>query len=346
MSRLSVFFALLIGCCSCGRGASVAVVYEVSARKMEGLDDIFDFYGPFFFDEADSCLVKSEGQGENVVVRFDCRKGVLKNRIRRGRGPGEYLDLRVVGVNPATGDFQAVSSVGRSVVSFSREMVPLDTVTFGTALFDAVRAGDFFVSYGDYAATDNHMFSLFDTLGQAVGRFGKFPDDGMSDAFRDKVMAYQGKLLANRTCSRFAFFSSMGNVFDIYGIGANRCPVRIASIRKELPVYEPQPHVAAGVRFRDPAIHYADAASSDRRIYALYSGRKLDMGTVDPDRRARETRLIRVYDWNGVHRCDLLADIPLLNLCVSSDDRYIIGLFSEDGEIRCCRLDLPEALYR
>lgn len=60
-------------------------------------------------------------------------------------------------------------------------MVPLDTVTFGTALFDAVRAGDFFVSYGDYAATDNHMFSLFDTLGQAVGRFGKFPDDGMSD---------------------------------------------------------------------------------------------------------------------------------------------------------------------
>lgn len=70
------------------------------------------------------------------------------------------------------------------------------------------------------------------------------------------------------------------------------------------------------------------------------------MGTVDPDRRARETRLIRVYDWNGVHRCDLLADIPLLNLCVSSDDRYIIGLFSEDGEIRCCRLDLPEALYR
>ena len=86
---------------------------------MEGLNDIFDFYGPFFFDEADSCLVKSEGQGENVVVRFDCRKGVLKNRIRRGRGPGEYLDLRVVGVNPATGDFQAVSSVGRSVVSLS-----------------------------------------------------------------------------------------------------------------------------------------------------------------------------------------------------------------------------------
>lgn len=61
MSRLSVFFALLIGCCSCGREASDAVVYEVSARKMEGLDDIFDFYGPFFFDEADSCLVKSEG---------------------------------------------------------------------------------------------------------------------------------------------------------------------------------------------------------------------------------------------------------------------------------------------
>lgn len=116
----------------------------------------------------------------------------------------------MVGVNPATGDFQAVSSVGRSVVSFSREMVPLDTVTFGTALFDAVRAGDFFVSYGDYAATDNHMFSLFDTLGQAVGRFGKFPDDGMSDAFRDKVMAYQGKLACEPYLFQVRFFFEYG----------------------------------------------------------------------------------------------------------------------------------------
>ena len=160
MSRLSVFFALLIGCCSCGREASDAVVYEVSARKMEGLDDIFDFYGPFFFDEADSCLVKSEGQGENVVVRFDCRKGVLKNRIRRGRGPGEYLDLRVVGVNPATGDFQAVSSVGRSVVSFSREMVPLDTVTFGTALFDAEGGGFLRVVRRLCGDRQSHVFSF------------------------------------------------------------------------------------------------------------------------------------------------------------------------------------------
>lgn len=42
--------------------------------------------------------------------------------------------------------------------------------------------------------------------------------------------------------------------------------------------------------------------------------------------------MIRVYDWNGVHRCDLLADIPLLNLCVSSDDRYIIGFFPRTGK--------------
>ena len=179
--------------------------------KWRGWTTSLIFTDLFFFDEADSCLVKSEGQGENVVVRFDCRKGVLKNRIRRGRGPGEYLDLRVVGVNPVTGDFQAVSSVGRSVVSFSREMVPLDTVTFGTALFDAVRAGG--ISSCRTAIMRRPTitcFLFFDTLGQAVGRFGKFPDDGMSDAFRDKVMAYQGKLLANRTCSRFAFFFEYG----------------------------------------------------------------------------------------------------------------------------------------
>ena len=189
------------------------------------------------------------------------------------------------------------------------------------------------------------MFSLFDTLGQAVGRFGKFPDDGMSDAFRDKVMAYQGKLLANRTCSRFAFFRVWGMSLIYTELG--RIGVRSVSLRS-----------ARSYRLRTAAACCGGCAfpgSGDslcrcRFIGSSYLcavlGRKLDMGTVDPDRRARETRLIRVYDWNGVHRCDLLADIPLLNLCVSSDDRYIIGLFSEDGEIRCCRLDLPEALYR
>lgn len=53
---------------------------------------------------------------------------------------------------------------------------------------------------------------------------------------------------------------------------------------------------------------------------------------------------IRVYDWDGNHVCDLSADIPLLSICVSSDDSYLIGLYSDDYVLKCCRFDLPERL--
>ena len=51
-----------------------------------------------------------------------------------------------------------------------------------------------------------------------------------------------------------------------------------------------------------------------------------------------------VYDWDGNHVCDLSADIPLLSICVSADDSYLIGLYAEDYVLKCCRFDLPERL--
>ena len=53
---------------------------------------------------------------------------------------------------------------------------------------------------------------------------------------------------------------------------------------------------------------------------------------------------IRVYDWDGNHVCDLSADIPLLSICVSADDSYLIGLYAEDYVLKCCRFDLPKRL--
>ena len=57
--------------------------------------------------------------------------------------------------------------------------------------------------------------------------------------FAYKAMAYQGQLVANDACSRFAFLISRGETIDIYEIQNDSIPVRGASSRKELLSYRP-----------------------------------------------------------------------------------------------------------
>lgn len=343
MNRLFIFLFsfLLLG--ACGQESEAAAEYTIAAEKMEGLDDVFNFYGYLFLDEADSCILKSEGRGDVVFKKVDYRTGRLKSTIRRGRGPNEYTDLRIFDIDASSGCFHgAVPARTCSPITFSSDGIPLATTEIDAEAFFAIKLGDRFISYGNYSADDGKMFLLSDSEGRKITRFGEFPNDGMSCGYRYKTMAYQGKLISNEKLSRVAFLMDMGKVFDIYEIENEDTPRLIFSIRDKMPVYEPQEHVI-GVQFKDLTIHYADAYSSEKYIYALYSGKKPGK-SIDGDLQARETNRIEVYDWDGKHTCDLIADIPILSLCVSSDDRFIIAIYSDDGALKCCRFCLPEIL--
>lgn len=347
MNRIILSLLALCSLCACRDEEAEVPTYAITAERMEQLDDVFDFYGWIFLSETDSCLVTSSGRGEYVLKKYDLSTGKVKIALRRGRGPNEYLDLRTSDLYPETGNILAAPPAKHGkLITLSPDAVPMSTVELDVQSFFAIRVGDRYVSFGDYSIEDGNMFRLSDSTGRELARFGRFPDDGMPLEHRYKVMAYQGKLLSGGNRSRFAYVTEVGRVLDIYEITPDGTPRSIFSRREALPVYEPQQQPFTGVTFRDMSIHYSDAYASDNHIYALYSGKKVDKTAVDPYMEATRTQRIEVYDWDGRYTCDLQTDLPILSLCVSSDDAYIIALYSEDGQIKVCRFTLPEVLSK
>lgn len=330
-------------CWGCGQSSQEIVTEEIHAQRLEQINDPFYVYGSIFLDESAGALLKSEGLGNIAIKRLDLRTGTCTDLIRKGRGPNEYIDLTITKIDPSTGIFHACDLAKGELCTFTTDGAQITATPIETRFFQAIPLGKHIVSYGNTRANDGLLFQLSDSTGRAVGRFGLFPDDGMPYGHQYKTMAYQGKMVANPQRSRFAYLMNFGNVFDIYEITDDGSASLIFSIHEDTPVYEPQQNVI-GVRFEQPKFHYSDAYASQRYIYALYSGKKVEQKTNEASQRARETPTIRVYDWNGNRICDLSADIPLLSICVSADDSYLIGLYAEDYVLKCCRFDLPERL--
>lgn len=330
-------------CGGCGQSSQEIVTEEIHAQKFEQTELPFNSFGSIFLNETDETLYKSEVLGNIVVKRLDLHTGACTDLIRKGRGPNEYTGLMITKIDPSTGIFHACDLAKSELCTFTPDGAQITATPIGARFFQAIPLGKYIVSYGNELADDGNMFELSDSTGKTVVRFGPFPDDGMPYSHQAKTMAYQGKLIFSAQRSRFAFLMDFGNVFDIYEIGEDGVPASVFSIHEETPVYEPS-NATNGVRFVQIKVHYTDAYASQRYIYALYSGKIIEDDAPDADRLAMETSTIRVYDWDGNRICDLLADIPLLSICVSADDSYLIGLYSEDYVLKCCRFDLPKRL--
>lgn len=81
---------------------------------------------------------------------------------------------------------------------------------------------------------------------------------------------------------------------------------------------------------KENVIGYTDIYATDRYIYTLYSGKKLNQHT---NTRMLDTMLsndILVYDWSGKCICRLVTDIKLFNICVTNDDKELIVLGWDD----------------
>jgi hypothetical protein len=82
---------------------------------------------------------------------------------------------------------------------------------------------------------------------------------------------------------------------------------------------------------------YKDITSSCNNVYALFSGISEEEGDISYANR------IRVFDWNGENRFEILTDYPIKRIAVDHDDRFLYGI-SHDKEISpvIIRFDLKE----
>lgn len=342
MKRLTAICLMILLTGACSRPETEIPEYRLNATPLPLSDHTINTYERLFLNESEGYILMAESFGTDAVKKIFYKNDSTVSVLRRGRGPNEYTDSKICNIE-ANGDFYIMSVTQGKIDKHAKDGSPIRHVDIETFFASAIELGDQYISYGDFSVSDNTMYTLSDASGRTICRFGAYPDDGVPADFAYKAMAYQGRLVANDARSRFAFLTIFGEVLDIYEIQNDSIPSKIASYRNGLPTYQPKEGVI-GVKYDEFHFAYLDAYASERFIYALYSGKKPVDRTPQALSDAQEGNVIRLYDWDGNLRANLITDVELLCLCVSADDSFIIALYEDEGVFRLCTFDIGEVI--
>lgn len=342
MNRLTAICLMILLTGACSRPEAEIPEYHLNSSPLPLSDHTINMSGRLFLNESEKYVLITDPAERAIVKQVFYRTDSTKILIRKGRGPNEYTNARLCGIE-SNGDFCLMSGTLRKIHHHAKDGSPIRHVDMETYFVSAIGLKGQYISYGDFSVSDNTMYTLSDASGRTICRFGAYPDDGVPADCAYKAIAYQGKLVTNDARSRFAFLIFRGEALDIYEIRNDSIPVRIASSRKELLSYHPAEGVI-GVDYDECKNGYLDACASERFIYALYSGKK-PVGETLPDvYKSLQSNVIRLYDWDGNLRANLITDVELLNLCVCTDDSLIIGLYNDEGIFRLCTFDIGEVI--
>ena len=177
---------------------------------------------------------------------------------------------------------------------------------------------------------DDKRYAILNSKGEYIKSFGNFPNDKNESEIKSKVLAYQDYMVCNPSLNRFATVCSSGAIFELYQIDTT--PQLIKSYHDIYPVYtnDSRPGYSSIRHGKENIIGYTDIYATDKYIYALYSGKKLETHSNEGMMNAKLTNDIFIHNWDGERICHLISDVKLFNLCVTDDDQKLIALGWKD----------------
>ena len=163
-----------------------------------------------------------------------------------------------------------------------------------------------------------------DGEGRLLRTTGPTPMDGMEVPPEVRQQAYQSKLKPNPSRTRWAVATRYADRLEIYDASGTLVAEGERRYGFE-PVYEARRStrtvsMASGEETR---FGYLDVATTDGRIYALFSGR------TRADGRANYGNTIHVFDWNGNLVGVLSLDTDVISLAVDPEGEALYGLRHE-----------------
>jgi hypothetical protein len=149
--------------------------------------------------------------------------------------------------------------------------------------------------------------------------------------------AYEGPVTVRPDRSRFAIATRQADRVEIFG--SDGTPVaQVTGSTGFLPRFETSQR-AAGVSMAtgdDLRAGYVDLASTDRHLYALFSGNRA--GEAGPQ--TFFGRQVHVFDWSGRMVARLELDEPALTIALTPDESRLFAV-RHDPEPSIARYDLP-----
>ncbi|HEX2081300.1 MAG TPA: BF3164 family lipoprotein [Longimicrobium sp.] len=275
-----------------------------------------------------SHLVVADLRGARPLVRVDRRTGDLRPFARFGRGPGEFLWPRSIedagGGRAWIYDLQGARATLYDLAE--PELRHAEIAAVPGNLFQTVRMGDTLVANGLFPhevlrvhARHENGFRL--ARKEAVTPFSReLPDVVMligrtalaaDPARRRLVVAYQ--------------FRNQLDFFDRHG----RKVGSVAGPRDFTPVYrvvpDPREKMNRFVPTGSTQYAYLDVAASERRVYALFSGKARGDGSED----VSQATEVHVFDWDGRLLDVLTLAQPVFRIALDPATGVLYGLRSE-----------------
>lgn len=310
--------------------------YHLTGNKLNINPDKLNSTGKLILVEKENCIVKENNRGEYMLEKIYYEKDSLEYLAKIGNGPNEYLQARLIGKTEEQ-TYDIIDIKTNKVITYNLSDSIIKFIKLEKFTLDAIRTKDGYIATGCFEDVDKNehsRFSTFNSSGEFVKSFGEFPDDGIDSPKSSKLLAYQGRYTYNSLFNRFAYISRAGIIFEIYQLDKEN-PTLLKYYHEIFPSYfnNSRGNKIQATHKEDQIFGYTDICSTDKCIYALYSGKKTHEYKKESIEAAERSKEIHVFNWDGEKICSYNTDVELLNIAVSSNDEKIIATAWEDDYI-------------
>lgn len=317
--------------------------YEIRHKNLNvGSEKILSF-GNMILYENENYLLKEEYRGDALVSKIYYTRDSVIPFLKKGNGPNEYIWLKFLHKDSVCNDFEALDLSRRCIYRITEEGERIESFPLQNSVFGAIKLDSKYIISGCFENMDENdqvRFVEVDLSGKLLKTFGVFPEEKNRLPNHIKLFAYQGKMISHPSCSRFVFLSAFGAIFEIYEITEEEVKT-VVSYNDKLPLYESnESGNVSGVKYKpENILGYVDAYATSKFIFTLFSGKQMSSRRTGGAEEIMATQHILVYDWDGNYVCRLETDVPLTNLCVSSDNKSVIGISLQD-DFGLCMFDI------
>lgn len=176
-----------------------------------------------------------------------------------------------------------------------------------------------FISQGAY---ENGMFRLLDHKGNLIRCFFEYPYRSREEKnipAKTRALTYQGQMMANPSLDKFCFACIYAPIINFYNINENS----IELVRSNIQGYpDCIMNDNSNMIASNNKAAYSQIFTTDKYVYALYSGRSWD----DYQNLFLRSQKIEVYNWDGMLIKTYITSIPLTLICVTPDDKTIYAI--------------------
>lgn len=351
--KLLATAVVLSGMFSCRENKEVGVLDNLDGFEVVKSEHILDscrFLSPFTLTMAGNTLLVSENQAEGMLGAFDLNNETALGGIgMRGRGPNEFMNMRVVRYSDQDSLLFILDTGSRkaSYFKFNPEN-PMLSENNLVKLLDLKSANAHDIQPSKYGLiTDvvngDDLFALLDDNGGVKYTFGKYPGDnkGIENPI-EFLMAHQALFCTNPGGNKFVLAGAFSDWVAFYNIKADS-----AELSKEYFTFETPVNVHSSgdegeqiVSMRylpETKLVFTQLIPTDNYVYIVYSGAtnaEIEAGEKKP-------KSILKFNWDGEFINGYRLDVNTITESVTSDDKYIIASTEdEDGNFRILRFTM------